>query len=135
MKYFKILLLTLLLTIVIPVRVLADENVVPNARNAILVEVDTGTIIYEKAKDERVSIASLTKMMGLILIFEGIYNKTLKYDDKVTASANASGMGGSQIWLETGEIMSVSDLLKGIIMASANDGIVSKKKSKNFIYL
>lgn len=140
MKYFKILLLTLLLTIVIPVRVLADENVVPNAQNAILVEVDTGTIIYEKAKDERVSIASLTKMMGLILIFERIYNKTLKYDDKVTASANASGMGGSQIWLETGEVMSVSDLLKGIIMASANDGIVAMAEKvagteENFVKL
>ena len=75
--------------------------------------------------NDEVSIASLTKMMGLILIFEQIDGGKIKYTDKVTASANAAGMGGSQIWLEAGEEMSVEELLKGIIMASANDGIVA----------
>lgn len=121
----KKILIWLLIVCMLPIRVFANDNVVPNASNAILVEVSTGKIIYEKNKDERVSIASLTKMMGLILIFERIENGTLKYTDKVTASSNASGMGGSQIWLETGEVMTVEDLLKGIIMASANDGIVA----------
>lgn len=121
----KKLIVWLLIVCLLPIKVFANEDVVPNAKNALLIEVSTGTIIYEKNKDERVSIASLTKMMGLILIFERIENGTLSYADKVTASSNASGMGGSQIWLETGEVMSVEDLLKGIIMASANDGIVA----------
>lgn len=121
----KKILICLLIICMLPIGVMAEDNVVPNAKNAILVEVSSGKIIYEKNKDEQVSIASLTKMMGLILIFERIENGTLKYTDKVTASANASGMGGSQIWLETGEVMTVEDLLKGIIMASANDGIVA----------
>ena len=121
----KKILIWLLIVCMLPIRVFANDNVVPNASNAILIEVSTGKIIYEKNKDERVSIASLTKMMGLILIFERIENGTLKYTDKVTASSNASGMGGSQIWLETGEVMTVEELLKGIIMASANDGIVA----------
>ena len=121
----KKIVIWLFLVCLLPIKVFANENIVPNAKNAILVEVGTGKIIYEKNKDERVSIASLTKMMGLILIFERIENGQLNYTDKVTASMNASGMGGSQIWLETGEVMTVEELLKGIIMASANDGIVA----------
>lgn len=121
----KKIVIILLVICLLPFKVMADEDVVPNAKNALLIEVSTGKIIFEKDKDEQVSIASLTKMMGLILIFERIENGTLKYNDKVVASANASGMGGSQIWLETGEIMTVEDMLKGIIMASANDGIVA----------
>jgi len=121
----KKILIWLLIVCMLPIKVFANDNVTPNATNALLLEVSTGKIIYEKNKDERVSIASLTKMMGLILIFERIEDGTLKYTDKVTASSNASGMGGSQIWLETGEVMTVEELLKGIIMASANDGIVA----------
>ena len=121
----KKMIIILLIICMFPVFVKADNTLIPNAKNGILIEVDTGTIIYEKNKDEKVSVASLTKMMGLILIFERLENGTLKYDDKVTASLNASGMGGSQIWLETGEVMTVDELLKGIIMASANDGIVA----------
>lgn len=101
------------------------NELVPNARNAILIEPNTKTVIFEKNAHDRVSIASLTKMMGLILIFEQIDAGKIKYTDKVVASANAAGMGGSQIWLSAGEEMSVEDLLKGIIMASANDGIVA----------
>lgn len=125
----KKIVIILLVICLLPFKVMAEEDVVPNAKNALLIEVSTGKIIYEKDKDEQVSIASLTKMMGLILIFERIENGTLKYNDKVVASANASGMGGSQIWLETGEIMTVEDMLKGIIMASANELVVSIKKS------
>ena len=105
-------------------KVKADE-LVPNAKSAILIEPTTKTIIYEKNSDEQVSIASLTKMMGLILIFEQIDAGKIKYTDIVTASANAANMGGSQIWLSAGEEMSVEDLLKGIIMASGNDAIVA----------
>lgn len=107
------------------VEVKAVDNLIPNATNGILMETSTKTIIYEKGMDEEVSIASLTKMMGLILIFEKLEKGEIKYTDKVTASQNASDMGGSQIWLSAGEVMSVEELLKGIIMASANDGIVA----------
>ena len=101
------------------------EELVSNAKSAILIEPNSKTIIYEKNIHDEVSIASLTKMMGLILIFEKIDNGEIHYDDIVTISKNAQNMGGSQIWLEAGEEMSVEDLIKGIIMASANDGIVA----------
>ena len=118
----KLIIIFIILTSVIIVKA---EEIVPNASCAILIEPTTNTIIYEKNIHDRVSIASLTKMMGLILIFEKIDDGSIKYTDKVIASANASGMGGSQIWLETGEEMSVEDLLKGIIMASGNDAIIA----------
>lgn len=101
------------------------DTLVPNARNAILIEPTTKTVIFDKNMNEEVSVASLTKMMGLILIFDELQNGKIKYTDKVVASANAANMGGSQIWLSPGEEMTVEDLIKGIIMASANDGIVA----------
>lgn len=101
------------------------NELVPNAKSAILIEPTTKTIIYEKNAHDETSIASLTKMIGLIIIFEQIESGKIKYTDKVVASANAAGMGGSQIWLSAGEEMTVEELLKGIIMASANDGIVA----------
>lgn len=120
-----LLVISLLPIYFFDISVKADTILIPNATNGILMEVSTKTIIYEKGMDEEVSIASLTKMMGLILIFERIESGELKYKDIVTASKNASDMGGSQIWLSAGEEMTVEDLLKGIIMASANDGIVA----------
>ena len=120
-----LLIISLLPIYFCDINVNAETNLIPNATNGILIEPSTKTIIYEKGIDEEVSIASLTKMMGLILIFEKIKNGEIKYTDKVTASQNASDMGGSQIWLSSGEVMTVEDLLKGIIMASANDGIVA----------
>ena len=101
------------------------ENLVPNAKSAILIDPDSKKILYEKNIYDEVSIASLTKMMGLTLIFEQLDSGKIKYTDKVIASKNASEMGGSQIWLSAGEELTVDELLKGIIMASANDGIVA----------
>ena len=100
-------------------------ELVPNAKAAILIDPETKKVLYEKNIYDELSIASLTKMMGLIIIFENIEAGKIKYSDKVTISNNAANMGGSQIWLSYGEKMSVDDLLKGIIMASANDGIVA----------
>lgn len=100
-------------------------EVTPNATKAILIDPDSKQILYEKNIHEETSIASLTKMMGLILIFEEIDSGKIKYTDKVIASSNAANMGGSQIWLSPGEELTVDELLKGIIMASANDGIVA----------
>lgn len=118
----KILLFCLIILCLFKVN---GEELVPNAKSAILIDPDSKKILYEKNIYDEVSIASLTKMMGLILIFEKIDAGDIKYTDKVIASSNAAGMGGSQIWLSTGEELTVDELLKGIIMASANDGIVA----------
>ena len=96
-----------------------------NAKSGILIEASTGEIIYEKNKDERLAPASMTKMMSLILIMEAIENKTINLNQIITVSENAANMGGSQIYLEKNEKMSVDDLLKGICMASANDAVVA----------
>lgn len=117
-------LLIILLLVLSFYQVKANE-LVPNAKSAILIDPDSKKILYEKNIYDEVSIASLTKMMGLTLIFEQIDAGKIKYTDKVTASANAANMGGSQIWLSQGEELTVDELLKGIIMASANDGIVA----------
>ena len=96
-----------------------------NAKSVILIESSTGEIIYERNSNEKLAPASMTKMMSLILIMEAIENKSIKLDQIVTISENASKMGGSQIYLETNEKMSVDDLLKGVCMASVNDAVVA----------
>jgi len=101
------------------------EELIPNAKSGILIEANSGKIIYEKNKDERVSIASLTKMVAQIIIFEEIEKGNISLDDIVTTSHNASSYGGSQIYLEEGEKISVRDLLKGISVASGNDATVA----------
>lgn len=121
----KIFIPLLISLIFIPTVVKANTlDITPNASKAILMDYDTGEILYEKNKDKKTSIASLTKMMGLILIFEKIENGSLKQDEILTTSKNAKEMGGTQIWLEEGEKISVKDLIKGITMASANDAMV-----------
>ena len=100
-----------------------------NAKSAILLEASTGEILYEFNSHEKLEPASMTKMMSLLLIMEAIENKVITLDQMITVSSNASGMGGSQILLETGEKMSVDDLLKGIAIASGNDAVVIKKQS------
>ena len=105
--------------------VYAGENLLQGAKSGILIENSTGEILYEKNKNEKVSIASLTKMMVQIIVLENIEAGNIKWNDIVTASSNASGMGGTQIWLSTGEKMSVEDLFKGMSIASANDATVA----------
>ena len=97
----------------------------PKAKSSILIEASTGEIIYEKESDEKLAPASMTKMMSLILIMEEIEKGNLKWDEKIRISQSAASMGGSQIYLEAGEEMSVNDLVKGIAMASANDAVVA----------
>lgn len=127
----KKLFIALLLSLVFIPKTFAytDGSLIMNARNGILIEVSTGEILYEKNKDERVAVASLTKMMVQILVLEKIEDGSIKWTDVVTASKNASGMGGTQIWLATGEKMSVRDLFKGMSIVSANDVAVTKKQS------
>lgn len=101
-----------------------------NAKSAILLEESTGEILYEFNSHEKLEPASMTKMMSLLLIMESIEKGVIKLDQEITVSSNASSMGGSQILLETGEVMSVDDLLKGITIASGNDVVVTKKQSQ-----
>ena len=107
-----------------------DTSLIPNATAGVLMDATTGEIIFEKNKDEQVAVASMTKMVAQIIILETIEKGKIKWTDTVTASANASGMGGSQIYLTTGEEMTVEDMMKGISMASANDAVVTKKQSQ-----
>ena len=116
--------LLLILILFIPFNVFALD-LAKNAKSTILMESSTGEIIYERNSDERLAPASMTKMMSLILIMEAIEKGNIKLDQIITISENASKMGGSQIYLETNEKMSVDDLLKGICMASANDAVVA----------
>lgn len=121
MKKFLLLLILLLL----PFKVFALEDLVPNSVSSILIEADSGKIIYEKEKDKRVSVASMTKMVAQIIILEEIEKGHIKWSDVVTVSRNASGMGGSQIYLEEGEKITIEDLMKGISVASGNDATVA----------
>lgn len=100
-----------------------DLNI--DAPSAILMEKDTGKIIYEKASDEQLPPASMTKIMTMLLIMEELDRGSLTLDEKVRTSKKAASMGGSQIFLEAGEEMTVEELLKAIAIASANDASVA----------
>ncbi len=96
-----------------------------NSRSACLMEAESGKILYEKNADERLEPASVTKIMSLILVFEAIDDGLLTMDTPITATSHASSMGGSQIWLEEGEVMTVHEMLKAVCVASANDCTVA----------
>lgn len=90
-------------------------------KSAVLMEQETGTVLFEKNSHEKLAIASVTKIMTLLLVAEAIDGGIIKLDETVTASATAASMGGSQIWLEQGEQMTVDELLKAATIVSAND--------------
>ena len=122
----KLVVSFLVMLLLCPMVVKADDNtLIPNAKSGVLMEESTGKIIFERNKDEKVAVASMTKMVAQILILEAIEKGQIKWTDKVTASANASSMGGSQIYLSTGETLTVEEMMKGISMASANDATVA----------
>lgn len=112
-----------------------DENVQENmaendglgieSKAAVLMEKTTGNVLYEKNADEKLSPASITKIMTLILIFDNIESGKIKLEDMVTTSEYAKSMGGSQVFLETGEQQTVDTLIKCIIVASGNDASVA----------
>lgn len=93
-------------------------DLTPSAKAAILIDYETGQILYEKNSSAKLYPASMTKMMSLLLVVEAIHNGKLSWDTEVTASAHASSMGGSQIFLETGEVMTVEDLYKASTVAA-----------------
>jgi len=92
---------------------------------AILIDEDSGTVLYEKNADARRPIASITKVMTLLLAFEALEAGKIHLDDFVPVSEHAYHMGGSQIWLEPGEQMTLDDMLKAICISSANDAAVA----------
>ena len=125
-----------LLLLILPFSVLASDTIpvmesqknsslASNATSAILIEATTGKILFEKNSHEKLAPASMTKIMSMLVIVESIEKGVINWDDVVTVSENASSMGGSQILLETGEKMKVSDLFKGIAVASGNDAVVA----------
>ena len=113
---------------------LAEEQALPaaatpalslNCRAAILIEQNSGRVLYEKNAEERVPIASITKVMTLLLTFEAIHNGKLTLDTLVPVSEHAYHMGGSQIWLEPGEQFTLDEMLRAICVSSANDAAVA----------
>ena len=121
----KILILILFIIFLPIVKAEEIEDLAPNASSAIMIEASTGEILFRKNENEKLAPASMTKMMSMLLIMEEIENENLKWDEIITASENAASMGGSQIFLETGEKMTVAELLKGIAIASGNDATVA----------
>ena len=100
---------------------LTDDDIPISAPAACLMEQETGTVIYEKDAHTPRHIASVTKVMTLLLMMEAIDSGSLKWTDSVTGTAHAASMGGSQIWLEEGETMTAEEMVKCITVVSAND--------------
>lgn len=101
-----------------------DDGLLTDGKSAILMEASTGKVIYEKNSHDRYAPASMTKIMSMILIMEAIENGKLKWTDTLVASEYAASMGGSQIFLQPNEKMSVKDLFKAVAIGSANDATV-----------
>ena len=97
------------------------EGVEVAAPSAILMDAATGTILFEKNAHEKLAPASVTKVMTLLLVMEALDSGRISWDDMVTASETAAGKGGSQVYLEVGEQMSMDEMLKSVVVSSAND--------------
>lgn len=103
----------------------AGPALAQNATSAVLIDAESGTVIFEKNSQEKLPPASITKVMTMLLVMEAIERGQLKLTDRVRTSEKAASMGGSQIFLEVGEEMTVEDMLKGVAMASGNDASVA----------
>ena len=114
----KRIIIIFLLLAVLPLRSFALE---PEGKSALLMEVATGTVLFEKNADEPLAPASVTKVMTMLLVMEAIDSGSISWEDTVTASAAAAAKGGSQVYLKEGETMTVRDMLKSIAVSSAND--------------
>lgn len=130
MKIFKkviniILAISMVLGSIITVSGEEKTGIVKSAKSYILMEESTGQILLESKKDEKMELASVTKIMTLLLIMEDIESGKYTLETKVTASSNAESMGGSQIYLKEGEQMSVNELIKAVCISSANDACVA----------
>lgn len=112
------------------VTAMLDNQLNISSNSAVLIEGSTGTLIYEKNKDEQLKPASITKIMTLLLIFEALEAGQIKLTDEVTVSEYAASMGGSQVYLEPNEVQTVDTMLKCISIASANDACASYRERK-----
>ena len=110
---------------VIPIDAAPTPDLALNCKSAVLMEASTGKILYEQNPAEAMPPASVTKIMTLLLVMECMDAGTLQWEDTVTASAHAASMGGSQIFLKEGEQMTARDLIKSVVIASANDAAVA----------
>ena len=116
----RLLALGLFLAVLTPVQAAGAELSVAG-KSAVLMDVATGTVLYESNANEPLAPASVTKIMTMLLIMEAVDSGSISMTDQVTASETAAAKGGSQIYLKAGETMSVSDMLKSIAVSSAND--------------
>lgn len=121
MKRVISLILVLSFVLSFPICANAEENKKSNVKSSILMSLDTGDVIKQNNAYKHLSPASVTKLMSILLILEAIDSGKIKLTDEVAATENAVSKGGSQIWLEVGEKMTVNDLFKAVVIASAND--------------
>ena len=121
MKRVISLILVLSFVLSFPICANAEENKKSNVKSSILMSLDTGDVIKQNNAYEHLSPASVTKLMSILLILEAIDSGKIKLTDEVAATENVVSKGGSQIWLEVGEKMTVNDLFKAVVIASAND--------------
>ena len=125
-RFVSILLcVSVIASLALPMSVNAVSAESITAPSAVLMEASTGKVLFEKNSHEQRPCASITKVMTMLLVCEAIDSGKLSLDDMVTSSAHAAGMGGSDIWLEEGEMMSVHDMIKATVVASANDAAVA----------
>ena len=120
MKRFPILLAVCLLLPLLAVPAQAESLALP-VKSALLMDIATGTVLYEQNSHEKLAPASVTKVMTMLLIMEAIDSGKIGWEDTVTVSESAAAKGGSQIYLKVGEMMSVADMVKSIAVSSAND--------------
>ncbi|AGX05373.1 D-alanyl-D-alanine carboxypeptidase [Bacillus infantis NRRL B-14911] len=128
MKRIVSIMVFVLLSAMMAPAALAEESgvkLVDNVKSAILIERDTGAVLYEQNSNEQLPPASMTKIMTMLLIMEAIDKGKLSMDEKIRASEYAASMGGSQIFLEPGEEMTTEQMLKGIAIGSGNDASVA----------
>lgn len=121
----RLLSLFLCLFFCFPLTVSAEAPLELSAKSALLMEASTGTILYEKASHEALPPASVTKIMTMLLVMEALDNSQYTLDDLVPVSALAASMGGSQVYLEENEQLSVHEMLKAVAVASGNDAAVA----------
>lgn len=124
-KYLSVFISVLFISTLVTTNVKAEENIEVEAKSALLLEPTTGKVIFEKNSNEKFAPASVTKIMTMLLAMEQVDSGKIKLNDQVTVSENAKKMGGSTMLLDTGEIRTVEELIKGIGIASGNDAAVA----------
>jgi len=120
----KLFFIMFMIILIIP-SINAETILAPNSTGAILMESSTNKILYEKDKDKQLAPASMTKIMTFLLVLESLDKGNIKLNDEVLISKNASGMGGTQLFIEENTYVTVEDLIKGLGIASANDAAVA----------